>query len=238
MVTHPLTIPNCLRRLLPRSGVVSAGYVAALALGTATIALTDRTFGITDTTALTSGTQYNSVILQTYTGTLTASVTDYGLYNGTTITASDSQFAHTTYGMFGQTTLSNGYTTDVMYGLYAASVSNSTTISPDTPANTASTSAAIRGEAYNNSTGTITNQYGGLFSSFQNAASGTIGVSNGAYSRSYTNAGSITTASGANNNVFTMYCRDYGNTEIILFASDIDPTATILRKSSFNNIQS
>ncbi len=176
-----------------------------LALGTGTIARTDRLFDINTSTALGSTGTYTGTIQRTLTGTLTGNITDYGLYNSLTVNATDGTFSHTANGTYTDAQLSNGNTIDTIRGIYAVAQNNSSTLSPDSPNNTATSSSAITGAALNNGAGgIITNQYGGLFSSY-NTNTGSITNAYGSYSHAY-NAdatGTITTATGARARVFT-----------------------------------
>jgi hypothetical protein len=174
-----------------------------LALGTATVAPTDRTLYVLDSTALSNSSQYGSTFSQTYTGTLTGNVADYGIYNQLIINATDATFSHTSTGIRNDVRLSNGNTTDYLYGFYSDVYNDSTTLSPDT-LKTATTSGAIRGNAYNTSSGIVYGQYGGILNSY-NQSTGTVdasyGVSGGTSNQG---TGTITTGYGVSGSTQTI----------------------------------
>ncbi|KKU44576.1 MAG: hypothetical protein UX62_C0058G0002 [Microgenomates group bacterium GW2011_GWA2_46_7] len=177
-----------------------------LALGTGTIARTDRLYDINTTTALTSGTTYTGTIQRTLSGTITGATSSYGLYNVLTVGATDGIYSHTATVENNTATLSSGNTIDTIRGSYTSVTINSATISPDpAAANTATTSAAVQGLAQNNAAGIISNQYGGIFDSYNNS-SGSVVNQFGSYNRSYTAgdaSSSVTTANGSRDITFT-----------------------------------
>jgi hypothetical protein len=174
--------------------VDSAGNVKGptLALGTGTIAPTDRLFDINTSTALTNAVTYTGTAQRTLTGTLTGNITDYGVFSSVAINASDATFNHTTAALDGDISLTNGKTTDSMYGGQFNSNVNSSTLAPDTN-RTATTSAGIFSGAFNNSTGTVFQQYG-VFS--QTANSGNNTTSTGVYGKAANENNTMSNALG------------------------------------------
>ena len=155
-----------------------------LALGTGTLAPTDRIYDINTSTALSSVNTYTGTTQRTITGTATGNVNSYNSYNNFTVNGTDGIYSHNAYGAYNTISLSANNTADSLTGIYSLSVVNSSTLSPDTAA-TATSSAGIRSYAYNNGTGVITAQYGTLTSSYTSNA-GTNTSSFGIHAQSYT----------------------------------------------------
>ncbi|MBI4039517.1 hypothetical protein HY388_01695, partial [Candidatus Daviesbacteria bacterium] len=155
--------------------VDSSGNALAptLALGNGTIARTDRLFDFNDTSSDINTKTYTGSILRTITGTITANRTDYGIYNVVTNNSSDDMFSHTLYGAYNQSTLSSGYTIDVIYGLQGASVISSSQLQPISNL-TATLSAGLVGTSNLNAAGTVSSNIG-VYALAQNSnASGTV----------------------------------------------------------------
>ncbi len=176
-----------------------------LALGTGTIARTDRLLDANQSTALgTTANTYTETIQRTLTGTAGANISTYNSYNSMVINGTDDTFVHASAGLYSDVILSTGNTIDAMYGGLFYATNNSATTSPDSPNYTATTSAAVRGIAINSGTGKIGTQTGGFFNSYLNSA-GTITTANGVFSSAYTQnaSGTLTSAFGNSGNVYT-----------------------------------
>ncbi len=166
--------------------VNSSGHAKAptLALGTATIAPTDRYLSISSSTAISSNT---TPIVNSYTvtGSLDASRQIFGQNNSLYISASDDTYWSRLAASYNYTILNDGYTQDNIIGTYSVSRNNSNSLS--STGQTATTSAAFVGEAYNSATsGVLSTQIGGSFTSYNNS-SGTVSNLYGSNSLSYLN---------------------------------------------------
>jgi hypothetical protein len=187
--------------------VDSSGNAKAptVAIGTGTIARTDRILDVNQSTPLgTTPNSFTSTIQRTLTGTAGADISTYNSYNSMTINGTDATFAHNSTNLYADISLSNGNTVDTMYGGLFYSTNNSNTTSPDGYNYTATTSAAIRGNAINSGTGKIGSQYGAYFTSYLNSA-GTITTAYGENATAYNNnaSGTLTNAYGNNATVYT-----------------------------------